>query len=171
MSRSEINKMEIDFLRQAYMVAKQQSTDPSIQNGAILVDYYRSNPGVVGWGANKFPNNVREAPERWERPLKYEYVEHAERNALYQACRAGVSTQGLWMFVPWFACVDCARAIIQCGISTVVGHQQAFDKTPQRWRDNIARALEMLDEAGVIYRLLDCHVGVAVRFNEKETMF
>lgn len=162
---------ELGFLKEAYKVAAEKATDPSTQNGAVLVDMYRNVPRVMAWGANHFPRGVRERPDRWERPLKYNYVEHAERNAIYHACRSGVSTDQLWMFCPWFACSDCARAIIQAGITHVVGHRKPFDLTPPHWKESIAVALGMLDEAGVKTKLVDGTVGITLRFNGKPVDF
>jgi len=72
------------------------------------------------------PFVVREAgslrDDRWEqRPEKYMWVEHAERNAVYNAARIGAATEGCTMYVNQsIICCDCARAIIQAGITRVV---------------------------------------------------
>lgn len=167
-----MNNREADIhnLRYAYRVAAEQSTDPSTQNGAVLVNFNHtpSSPnGLILWSAaNHFPYKVAETPERWQRPLKYSYVEHAERNVIYGAARNGIRTEGLTLYVPWYACADCARAIIQAGIGEVVGHKAIFDRTMDRWKDSIAVALGMLDEAGVPHRLVDCEIGtVEVRLD------
>jgi dCMP deaminase len=157
---------DLKWLRYAYSVAADLSTDPSTQNGAVLVDFkYPGGFAIVG-AANCFPRDVQESPERWQRPLKYSYVEHAERNAIYTAARGGAVTDGLTMYVPWFACADCARAIIQAGIAEVVGHKAIFDKTMERWKDSIAVAHSMLTEAGVRYRMVEGELGArSVRFD------
>lgn len=158
---------DLKWLRYAYSVAADLSTDPSTQNAAVLVDFELLPEGFTPVGAaNCFPRDVAETPERWERPLKYSYVEHAERNAIYTAARGGVETEGLTMYVPWFACADCARAIIQAGIVEVVGHKAIFDKTMERWKDSIAVAHGMLTEAGVKYRMVEGELGARqVRFD------
>ena len=98
---------------------------------------------------NRFPDHVKMSSDRLERGLKYKYMEHAERNVIYKCAKIGRSLHGATMYVPWFACCDCARAIIQTGISHVVGHQRIMDETPDRWKENIDRALDMLKEAGI----------------------
>jgi dCMP deaminase len=155
------------WLRYAYDVAGDLSTDPSTQNAAVLVDMEHLPGGfVLLAAANCFPRGVQETPERWERPLKYSYVEHAERNAIYAAAYQGVETRGLTMYVPWFACSECARAIIQAGISEVVGHKAIFDRTMARWKDTITVAHGMLTEAGVKFRMVDGEIGgFPVRFD------
>lgn len=151
------------WLSYAYSVARDYSNDPSTQNGAVLVD--ANGLGLIE-AANHFPDGVKDRPERWERPEKYAYVEHAERHVIYKAARFGIKTEGLTMYVPWYACADCARAIIIAGIGEVVGHKAIFDRTTARWEASIAQALGMLDEAGVKHRLVDCSINDGeVRFD------
>jgi dCMP deaminase len=155
---------DLDYIKEAYLIAKDFSTDPSTQNGAILVD--KDGP-IVALGANHFPQGVKDIPERWVRPLKYSYVEHAERNAIYDAAKNGTATKGLVMYCPWFACTDCARAIIQAGITKVVGHDTPIHgEGSKSWQDSIKIANTMLDEAGIEYYNVKGTVGLEIRFNE-----
>jgi len=52
-------------------------------------------------------------PERLERPAKYLWLEHAERNAICNAARAGTATEACTIYVEIMPCMDCARAIVQ----------------------------------------------------------
>lgn len=153
-----MNDHELRHLRYAYMVA-QGSKDPSTQNGAVLVD--PETDKVVAWEYNRFPFLVNETAERWERPEKYKFVEHAERGAIYRAAMTGVKTFGLHMYCPWFACTDCARAIIQSGISKVIGHALPEHADNPRWKDSIKDAMTMLDEAGIKYYNVSGKIGCA----------
>lgn len=162
------------LLLEAYHYAYLHSTDPSTQNGAILWDPIKKK--VVVEAANHFPDGVKESDARWERPLKYSYVEHAERNVIFKAARYGIQTTGLIMYVPWFACADCARAIIQSGIEEVVGHKDINDKMVidhPKWKETVDIAYEMLTEAGIKFRHIEGkifkHDGSfpGVRFNGK----
>lgn len=156
----EFDRVRIEY---AYRIAMEESTDPSTQNGAVLVD---ARGTVLVAAANRFPRNVAESGDRWERPLKYSYVEHAERNVIYAAAKAGIKVGGLTMYVPWYACAECARAIIQSGVKEVVGHKAIFDRTMDRWKDSIAVAHGMLDEAGIKHRLYDGYVeDIEIRFD------
>ena len=85
--------------------------------------------------------------DRHARPLKYKWTEHAERNAIYAAAEMGHATKDCRIYVPWFPCVDCARAIIQCGIREMVAFKPDFEDP--RWGEDFRIAVEMLDEAGV----------------------
>lgn len=51
---------------------------------------------------------------------KFHWFEHAERNAIYNAVRAGTSLEGCTAYVNRFPCSDCGRALIQAGIAHVV---------------------------------------------------
>src|ERR1039457_5514978 len=54
------------------------------------------------------------------RPTKYLWIEHAERNAICNAARAGTATEGCTIYVEIMPCMDCARAVVQAGITQVV---------------------------------------------------
>ena len=154
------------YLSVAYNLAIRNSIDPSTQNGAVLVSYDMDMAGwIIGSGVNEFPRGVKNTPERWERPLKYSVIEHAERNAIYNAAQHGHHIKGSTLFCPWIACSDCSRAIIQCGIKEVVGHKTAADQDSPQWKQSIAIAMTMLEEAGVNVRYFDGVIGVKMRFN------
>ena len=134
-----------------------ESPDPSTQNGAILIS---ADGEMLSAEVNRFPDGVKETPERWQRPLKYKIIEHAERNAIFAAGRAGIKTDGLIMVACWATCTDCARAIIQSGIKLLVTHKQAYDRSPESWKTDIDLALQMLKEAGVEVVMYDGEIGV-----------
>lgn len=132
------------------------SPDPSTQNGAVLV---RSNTVYTNtFACNQFPPGVQYTEDRWERPAKYEYIEHAERGAIYSAARQGIPTQGLTLVCPWAACADCARAIICAGVQTLVT-MSPHGNTHTRWQGTIDTALVMLEEAGVGVVRIDGPLG------------
>jgi dCMP deaminase len=137
---------DIALMKMAYELAK-DSKDPSTQNGAILVAEGGTEPLAIG--INEFPLNVEDKPERWDRPLKYEYIEHAEKNVIFDAAWRGVATEGLIMYCCWAACTSCARAIIQTGVKKLVRHQIPGLPNHNHWSENIEIALQMLREAHV----------------------
>lgn len=124
------------------------SKDRSTKVGAVIVGPFNE---VRAIGYNGFPRGINDdAPERHERPEKYLWVEHAERNAIYNAARAGISTSGCKMYLPWFPCMDCARAIIQAGIETLIALEP--DINDARWGEDFKRAIRLFQEAGVAVR-------------------
>lgn len=144
------------LMRRAYEKA-QESPDPSTQNSALLVTDVHT--WIVAEDVNRFPDGVAYTPERWERPLKYKVIEHAERNVIYQLARKGYPTQGLVMISPWALCSDCGRAIIQAGIKRLVTHKQAVDRSPPFWMEEVKVAYTLLQEAGVELEFLDATFG------------
>lgn len=121
------------------------SKDRSRKVGAVIAD---KKGGVRAIGYNGFPRGADDTREdRHQRPDKYLWTEHAERNAIYEAARIGVPLEGCMMYVPWFPCMDCARAIVQSGICRLVALQP--DTGDERWGGHFSAALELLQEAGV----------------------
>lgn len=133
-------------LRSAYRLAR-SSPDPSTQNAAILLDPVSLE--LVSTGFNAFPEGVQYSDERWERPAKYDFIEHAERNSIFRAAKRGLQTGGTIMVCPWAACSDCARAIVCAGVKKLVRHKDASDRSPERWIESIKVADTILHEGGV----------------------
>jgi dCMP deaminase len=163
---SEVKTPTWENLMQVAFSIALMSPDPSTQNSAFLVhpDKARSLvPETIS--VNEFPRNVRVTDERWVRPDKYLYVEHAERNALYNAARYGIATHGLIMVSPWASCADCARAIIQCGITTLV----RFKMPPiQSWQMSTDIGDTMFAEAGVkVIEITDVGTVKPLRRNQR----
>ena len=127
------------YMLHAYRVAH-SSKDPSTQVGAVVV----SDQGVVAQAYNR-SIEVNET----EGLTKYDYTEHAERNALYDCIKRKVSPVGLSMYANWAACCDCARAIVECGISHVYTHLEMHDKYLGEYRESTDKGLYMLTKSGV----------------------
>jgi dCMP deaminase len=108
---------------------------------------------VRSTGYNSFPRGViDDIPARLERPEKYMWIEHADRNAIYAAARVGTPLQGCRIFLPGLPCMDCGRAIIQVGIVEVViskVRQEEWIKTTPRYVPDFERVEILLAEAGV----------------------
>ena len=126
---------------------KLKSKDNNTKIGAVIVG---SGNEIVSTGYNSFPRGIDDnKPERQERPEKYFWFEHAERNAIYNAARIGVSTSGCTMYVSCdLPCSGCARAIINSGIKKIVVGGGDSAKGEQ-YREEFIRSQQMLKEAGV----------------------
>jgi dCMP deaminase len=130
--------------------AKIFSKDPSTKVGAIFLvpDSYQ----ILTMGYNGMPRNIDETiPERWERPQKLMWVEHAERNAIANASRHGTPLKDSIAVVTMFPCVECARMLIQSGVKTVVTKAPNYDCA--RWGLSFQYSKIMFEEAkiNVIY--------------------
>lgn len=162
-----------EALFDAYLQAT-ESPDPSSQNGAVVYDVLDNE---IGRDCNRFPDGVKDLPERWERPLKYQIVGHAESNAIYRAAARGFSTAGGTMVCPWAACDRCAVSIINSGIKRLVRHQEAMDRNEpgSTWYASCAIADMMFEEAGVEILNVSAKMNgqkwatipLEIRYNEK----
>jgi dCMP deaminase len=125
------------------------SKDLSTKVGAVIVGPDRE---VRAAGFNGFPRGVNDDDEaRHQRPAKYFFAEHAERNAIYNAVRTSVSTMGCTIYIAstpdrLTSCADCARGLIQSGMVRVV---YAKGSSPPRWSDSCDAGALMLAEAGL----------------------
>lgn len=127
------------------------SKDRSIGVCAVIAD---KDHRIVSVGYNGFPSGCNdELPQRHERPAKYLFTEHAERNAIYNAARIGVSVKGCTIYLMWFPCADCSRAIIQSGIDTVVCYKP--DLTTPKWGEHFQAALQMFEETDIDVQYID----------------
>lgn len=153
-----------DWMKVACQVARDRSDDPRTQNGAVLV----AANGKPVVSANRLPHRIAGLANRLYSSDKYDYIEHAERAVIYAAAAAGVATEGATLYCPWFACTECARAIILAGVKEVVGLAGHRAATPARWLKNIETAEAMLDEAGVGMRWMASTTGVTLTFDGRE---
>ena len=138
----------VDYFRNLANNVKLKSKDSKTQIGAIIVG---SDNEIVSTGYNSFPRGIDDTnPERQERPEKYFWFEHAERNAIYNAARIGVSTKGTTMYLShWFPCADCARGIINAGITTIYCDKIDIEDKSTSYVESFKRSKEMLLEADV----------------------
>ena len=139
----------ISFMRMAQEWSA-RSKDNSTKVGCVIVS---PNGVMLSSGYNGFPRKVNDdVPSRHERPTKYEFVVHAEENALLNAGRSGTKIKGGVLYVTMPPCTRCAGSIVQAGIQEVVYLEPEIQKQIPGWRDNLKYSFEMFDEAGVLYK-------------------
>ena len=88
------------------------SKDPSKKIGAVVIG---ENGQVLAQGYNGFPRGVKDTEERYNnRETKYNYIVHAEMNAIYNASWNGVSLKDATIYIYGLPCChECAKGIIQ----------------------------------------------------------
>lgn len=137
------------FMSMTYLSAM-KSKDRSTKVGAVIVG---PDNEVRSTGFNSPCRGIDDSrSDIHVRPLKYSFFEHAERNAIYNAARIGVSCKGSKIYVTWCPCVDCARSIIQSGITEVVVHKENPNNTSERWIESLILAKEMFSACGIKFR-------------------
>jgi dCMP deaminase len=145
------------FMRLAQHIAT-WSKDRSTQVGSVIVGPHRE---IRSTGYNGMPQGLDDTIEaRHERPAKYVYFEHSERNSIYFAALNGVRIEGCTLYVTMPPCADCARGIIRTGIARVVCPPPPDEEACARagrgnWREGCLLALEMMKEARVVVDIFD----------------
>ena len=145
---SSLGKWDHRFLTLARHVAT-WSIDSSTRVGCVIAGPANE---VRAIGYNGLPRNVDHSPDRLERPDKYVWMEHAERNAIYTAARNGVALEGCKMYLSWFPCVDCARAAIQVGIVEIIAVEPDWSMQP--WGPELLKARALLAESNLRVKIV-----------------
>ena len=150
MGASEKRKDYISWDEYFMGVAKlsgMRSKDPNTQVGCCIVS---QDNKILSMGYNGLPTGCSDDVFPWARegedPLetKYVYTVHSELNAILNY--RGGSLEGAKLYVSLFPCNECAKAIIQAGIKTIVYDCDKYADTPA-----VIASKRMLDAAGVRY--------------------
>ena len=122
-----------------------RSKDPNTQVGACIVS---QDNKILSMGYNGFPAGCPDDEFPWEREgadpyeTKYFYSTHGELNAILNY--RGGSLEGSKIYVTLFPCNECAKAIIQSGIRTIIYGDDNYADTPA-----VRASKRMLQSAGV----------------------
>lgn len=110
-----------------------RSKDPNTQVGACIVS---PDNRILSMGYNGFPNGCSDEDFPWgkesEDPYltKYFYTTHSELNAILNYRGGGGSLEGCKIYVTLFPCNECAKAIIQAGIKSIIYEDDKYGNTP-----------------------------------------
>lgn len=126
-----------------------RSKDPSTQVGACIVS---QDNKILSMGYNGFPKGCSDDEFPWDKEkeqedpynAKYFYTTHSELNAILND--RGGSLEGSKLYVTLFPCNECAKAIIQAGIKTLIYGSDKYADTPA-----VRASKRMLNAAGVRY--------------------
>lgn len=146
------------FMTMVYLVAM-RSKDQSTHIGSVIVDDLNIVRSV---GYNSFVRGIKDdISERQTRPEKYFWMEHSERNAIYNST---TSVRGCKMYTNGVPCMDCARGIVQAGIKEVIVDRSWDDNNVDKWKEHADRTLTMFKEAGVEVRYWDGELVSVYKF-------
>ena len=129
----DINKFDISYLRMAEVWA-QNSYCKRRKVGALLV----KDRTIIADGYNGTPSGFENICED-ENGVTKPYVLHAEANAITKVAKSGNSSEGATLYVTASPCAECAKLIIQSGISRVV-YRDAYRLTD---------GIDLLKRAGI----------------------
>lgn len=139
----ELNETQSQLMALAKR-ASEESPDRSRKVGAVFVD---DQNRILSIGFNTLPKGVPHEEAYLTRPGKYDWTEHAERNAIYDAAKRGISTENATVILPWFPCRECCRAIVQSGAKRLIA--QFPDINDPQWGPGFVDGLKMLKYAGI----------------------
>lgn len=137
------------FMGAAVLVSK-RSKDPNTKVGATVVS---PDNRVVGLGYNGFPRGCEDTSFPWSRKgegsilnTKYPFVVHAEVNAIHNSI---IKPLGCTVYSTLFPCHECAKFIIQSGITRVYYLKDKYHNS-----DSAEAARMLFSTTGVAYSQL-----------------
>jgi len=135
------------FLNIAEQV-KEKSKDRRTKIGSVIVG---KDNEIVSTGYNSFPRGIDDdVEERQQRPEKYFWMVHSELNAILNAARIGVSTNGCKIYLTCgVPCSNCGRAIINAGITKVYCKTEDTTRNREKWDEESSKTRQMFEESGV----------------------
>ncbi len=137
------------FMSMVYLVAA-KSKDERTHIGAVIIG---PDKEIKSTGYNSFVRKLKDdVSERQEKPEKFFWFEHAERNAIYNATLIGTSLKGCKMYTNGIPCMDCARAVVQSGIDEVIVDKSWNDGNKGDDLEHTRRTLQMFEEVGIKVR-------------------
>ncbi|HJQ55985.1 MAG TPA: deaminase [Vineibacter sp.] len=140
---------DIDTLLDHAVAAARGSPNLVRKVGAVLIT---ADGTVEIVACNTFPAGVVATAERAAGDNRFIWMEHAERNALFEAARRGVATAGATLLSTYFPCTDCARAIVQTGVKALISPRPEFDDPV--WGASFRTSAVILEEGAVQVRYL-----------------
>lgn len=109
------------FMDMAHIIAR-RSKDPRTKVGCVIVD---QDKRIIACGYNGMPLGDDSLP--WQAPEKYDYVIHAEMNAILNSTRHCL--KGHIAYVTHHPCIHCIGILAQKGIKAVIYKEDGRAKT------------------------------------------
>lgn len=148
-----MDKWDSRFMEMAHVIAGWTSCyRPGRSIGCVIVKDKR----IMTTGYNGAPAGLKTCRERGEcmrdrlgiqsgTRAELCYAIHAEQNAIIQAAKVGVSTEGATIYITLQPCVICAKMLVNAGITRIVHRGEYPDPLSQ----------SILAEAGIEVMAMD----------------
>ena len=140
MSMKRVNGTKFDksYIEMAHVWAKNSYCERR-RVGALIV----KDRMIISDGYNGTPSGFENVCED-QNGITKPYVLHAEANAITKVAKSNNSSEGATLYITDSPCMECAKLIIQAGISRVV--------YSNKYR--VTEGLELLERAGVLVEQL-----------------
>lgn len=142
------------------------SLDKSTKNGAIVV----KNNNPLGYSLNKFVSNIPHTEVNDDKYVKLYYTIHSEEGAIFKAVKGHgyEAVKGSTLYCPFVCCAQCARTIVEFGISRVVGCAACVVKESGRWKESNEYGYEILRANNIQLDLVTDKLGKVMFYRGKE---
>lgn len=104
------------FMRMAHEV-KKLSPDSETKVGAVMLS---SEDRFIASSFNGFAKGALDKKLPNTRPDKYEFMQHAERNMIYNCAYEGIRTKDTTIVCTLSPCLECLRACFQSGVRRII---------------------------------------------------
>jgi len=94
-----------------------RSIDPNTKVGCVLVDKKYS---ILSTGYNSPPRGIKDNEVPLVRPDKYDWIIHAEANAIANAARVGTSLDECISYSTHRPCSSCLKLLISAGCKKII---------------------------------------------------
>ena len=112
---SKVDKLKT-YMRMAEEVAM-LSPDLETQVGAIMLS---AEGRIIASSLNGFLRGAPDDSLPTTRPDKYEFIQHAERNMIYNCAYEGIRTKDTTIVCTLSPCLECLRACFQAGVKQII---------------------------------------------------
>ena len=141
------------------ILSGKRSKDPNTQVGACIV----KNNKIIGMGYNGLPSGCSDDDFPWEKTgdfleTKYPYIVHAELNAILNSIKSDL--HDAYIYVALFPCNECAKAIIQSGITRVIYLSDKYGES-----EVFLASKRLFNSAGVKFTQLKSDKDITISFN------
>ena len=137
----------VRYMKDAEFHAQNHSKEATTKVGAVVIS---TTDSPLSTGFNGAVRGSK-ADIDWriqERPEKYNWMSHAEENAICNAARSGARLYNSVMFVTHFPCISCSRQIVQSGIKILIS-APPDDHFMERWFESVSRSITLFNESDV----------------------
>jgi deoxycytidylate deaminase len=157
-----------NIMKLAKIYANLFSDDPTTAVGAIFID---DNNQILSIGCNHSPYIMKlnsQSPKNKDKYYgtyinsntgketkeKYNWIEHAERNAIFNALNNGVSLNNSICVTTLIPCINCTKAIISVGCKKIISFMPC-KPFAGIWEKEFNISKQLLAAAGIEYNLID----------------
>lgn len=140
---SDLNKWDKLFIDIAIKVSN-LSKDPSTKVGCVIA----KDTFPISFGYNGIIRGIEDTDDiLYNRELKLAYSEHAERNAIFNACRNNLNVSNSTLYSTHYPCHECARAITQSGINKM--YYLINEEFERRWKESADYSIKIIKECNL----------------------